>query len=123
MPGERILIADDNRQIRMLVAASLRAGGYDLLEAEDGEAALETAIAELPDLILLDVNMPKLDGFEVLHFLRSREDTVGTKVIMLTTAGTAADIQHGAQESVLGYIIKPFDPVTLKNAVTKVLEA
>jgi two-component system, chemotaxis family, chemotaxis protein CheY len=123
MSGETILIADDNRQIRMLVNASLRSGGYNLLEAEDGEAALEAALGQHPDLILLDVTMPKLDGFEVLHFLRAKPQTADTKVIMLTTAGTPADIQTGADMGVSGYIIKPFDPVQLRDAVGAVLHA
>jgi DNA-binding response OmpR family regulator len=122
MAGRIVLIADDNRQIRMLVNASLRSSGYDLIEAEDGEATLETALDRHPDLILLDVTMPKLDGFEVLHFLRAKPETAETKVIMLTTAGTPADIQTGAEMGVSGYIIKPFQPAELRAAVDKVLE-
>lgn len=123
MANQTVLIADDNRQIRMLVSASLRSGGYELLEAEDGETTLRTALDRHPDLILLDVTMPKLDGFEVLHFLRAKAETADTKVIMLTTAAMPADIQTGAQMGVSGYIIKPFQPADLRAAVEKVLEA
>jgi len=123
MAGEKILIADDNRQIRMLVGASLRAGGYVLIEAEDGEAALQTAIAEHPDLVLLDVTMPKLDGFEVLHFLHRRPDTADVKVIMLTTAAMKADIDTGFQEGAVDYLTKPFQPGILREAVEKALRA
>jgi CheY-like chemotaxis protein len=121
MTGEKILVADDNRQIRMLVSATLRSGGYVILEAEDGEMALETAISERPDLVLLDVTMPKLDGFEVLHFLHKRPDTADCKVIMLTTAGTAADIKHGIDEGACDYLVKPFQPANLREAVSKAL--
>lgn len=121
MAGEKILVADDNRQIRMLVTASLRAGGYVLIEAEDGEAALQTAIAEHPDLVLLDVTMPKLDGFEVLHFLHKRPDTADVKVVMLTTASAKADIQTGFEEGAIDYLVKPFDPGRLREAVEKAL--
>jgi DNA-binding response OmpR family regulator len=121
MAGEKILVADDNRQIRMLVSAALRSGGYLILEADDGEVALQTAIAEIPDLILLDVTMPKLDGFEVLHFLHKRPETAGCKVIMLTTAGTAADIKHGLDEGAYDYLVKPFEPAHLREAVAKAL--
>ena len=123
MAGEKILIADDNRQIRMLVGASLRAGGYVLIEAEDGEAALTTAIAEHPDLVLLDVTMPKLDGFEVLHFLHRRPDTADVKVIMLTTAAMKSDIQTGFDEGAVDYMVKPFQPAQLREAVDKALRA
>ena len=74
MAGEKILIADDNTQIRMLVKAALMADGYQLVEAADGEDALQKAIDEQPDLVLLDVTMQKLDGFEVLQFMYKRPD-------------------------------------------------
>jgi CheY-like chemotaxis protein len=121
MAGETILIADDNRQIRMLVTASLRSGGYVLIEAENGEIALEKAIANHPDLVLLDVTMPKLDGFEVLHFLHKRPDTADVKVIMLTTASTKEDIQTGFSEGAIDYLVKPFEPASLRAAVDKAL--
>lgn len=122
MAGEKILVADDNRQIRMLVSASLRSGGYVLIEAEDGAAALETAIAEHPDLVLLDVNMPQLDGFEVLHFLHKRPDTADVKVIMLTTAAQKTDIKTGYDEGAVDYVVKPFEPGVLRDAVQRALK-
>jgi CheY-like chemotaxis protein len=118
---KKILIADDNRQIRMLVNAALRSGGYQIIEAEDGEATLETAIAEHPDLILLDVTMPKLDGFEVLHFLRKRPEMSDCPVVMLTTASQQADLQRGIDEGAQEYITKPFDPVALRQTVQRLL--
>ncbi len=121
MAGEKILVADDNRQIRMLVTASLRSGGYVLIEAENGEMALQTAIDEHPDLVLLDVTMPKLDGFEVLHFLHKRPETADVKVIMLTTAAQKADIQTGYDEGAIDYLVKPFEPAHLREAVERAL--
>jgi two-component system alkaline phosphatase synthesis response regulator PhoP len=91
------------------------------VEAVDGEAALEAAIAERPDLVLLDVTMPKLDGFEVLHLLRKRPETAGCRVILLTTAGTLADIKHGLDEGACDYLVKPFEPAHLREAVGKAL--
>lgn len=123
MGGKRILIADDNQQIRMLVSATLRAGGYELLEAHDGAEALDMAVAHKPDLVLLDVMMPNLDGFEVLHFLRKRPECAGCKVVMLTTSGSAADMQRGAREGADGYVVKPFLPADLKSVVANVLGA
>ncbi len=123
MGGKRILIADDNKQIRMLVSATLRAGGYELIEAADGAEALEMAVSERPDLVLLDVMMPNLDGFEVLHFLRKRPECAGCKVVMLTTAASMADMQRGAKEGADGYVVKPFQPADLKSVVANVLAA
>ena len=123
MGGKRILIADDNKQIRMLVSATLRAGGYELIEAADGAEALEMAVSERPDLVLLDVMMPNLDGFEVLHFLRKRPECAGCKVVMLTTAASMADMQRGAKEGADGYVVKPFQPADLKAVVANVLAA
>jgi CheY-like chemotaxis protein len=119
--AKKVLIADDNMQIRMLVNAALRSAGYDLLEAVDGEDAIESAVANRPDLILLDVTMPKLDGFEVLHFLRKREETHGCHVVMLTTAAQAADIERGRAEGAEDYITKPFEPAALRETVQRLL--
>ena len=121
MAGEKILIVDDNVQIRMLVKAALMSGGYQLIEATDGEMGLETAITEMPDLVLLDVTMPKLDGFEVLQFMRKRKETEYTKVMMLTTAGQPSDVQYGYTLGVIGYLVKPFEPAQLREAVAKAL--
>ncbi len=122
MTGAKILVADDDRQVRMLVCAALRSGGYTLVEASDGEQALETAIAEHPDLVLLDVNMPKLDGFEVAHFMRKRPDTKDCRVVMLTTAGTRGDFERASREGAVDYVIKPFEPARLRETVRKALE-
>jgi DNA-binding response OmpR family regulator len=119
--GKKILIADDNRQIRMLVCAALYSSGYELIEAEDGEAAIETAVTQLPDLLLLDVTMPKLDGFEVLHFLRKRPETVDMRIVMLTTSATQTDVAHGMAEGADDYITKPFEPATLRETVQRQL--
>lgn len=117
----KILIADDNRQIRMLVSAALRSGGYELVEAEDGEDALLKAVAERPDLVLLDVTMPKLDGFEVLHFLKKRPETSACIVVMLTTAAQEWDLKRSKDEGAAAHLTKPFEPSLLKETVAKLL--
>ncbi|MCE5203955.1 MAG: response regulator [Coriobacteriales bacterium] len=121
MTNRKILIADDNQQIRMLVSASLRSLGHELVVAVDGEEALEKAIAERPDLVLLDVTMPKLDGFEVLGFLRKRPETADLKVIMLTTAAQQTDKKRGAELGCDDYLVKPFEPGELREVVQAVL--
>lgn len=122
MATRKILVADDNQQIRMLVSAALRSLGHEVILAVDGENALETALAEQPDLVLLDVTMPKLDGFEVLGFLRKRPETADVKVIMLTTAAQKTDLAHGAELGCDDYVTKPFDPKLLRETVSRVLQ-
>ncbi len=121
MTSRKILVADDNQQIRMLVGAALRSLGHQLLEAVDGEDALDTAVREHPDLVLLDVTMPKLDGFEVLAFLRKRPETADVRVIMLTTAAQKTDLKHGVDLGCNDYVTKPFDPKLLRQTVEAVL--
>lgn len=122
MAPVKILVADDNQQIRMLVSAALRILGHELLMAVDGEEALKLATEELPDLVLLDVQMPQLDGFEVLTFLRKRPETAAMKVIMLTTAAQTADKKRGAELGAIDYVVKPFEPKVLRGVVERVLE-
>jgi CheY-like chemotaxis protein len=123
MAQRLILTADDNAQIRMLVKAALRSLGHELIEAVDGGQALETAIERKPDLILLDVTMPKLDGWEVLGFLRKRPETADVRVIMLTTAAQKDDLVHGEELGCNDYIVKPFSPGDLRQHVERILDA
>lgn len=116
-----ILTADDNGQIRMLVKAALQSLGYELIEAVDGEQALELAIARRPDLVLLDVTMPKLDGWEVLHFMRQRPETADVPVMMLTTAAQKMDLDRGAELGCNDYLTKPFSPRDLRHHVERML--
>lgn len=122
MAQRLILAADDNAQIRMLVKAALRPLGHELIEAVDGEQALETAIERRPDLILLDVTMPKLDGWEVLGFLRKRPETSGVRVMMLTTAAQNDDLARGEELGANDYLVKPFSPADLRQHVERLLD-
>lgn len=117
-----ILIADDNRQIRMLIKAALASLGHEIIEAADGEQAFATAISRVPDLMVLDVTMPGLDGWEVLRFMRSRPETAGIRVMMLTTAAQAWDLERGAELGCDDYLTKPFEPSTLRERVTRLLD-
>lgn len=121
MTERLILTADDNQQIRMLIKAALNSLGHQLIEAVDGEQALELAIERRPDLVLLDVTMPKLDGWEVLHFLRQRPETASIRVAMLTTAAQKVDLEHGASLGCNDYITKPFTPSDLRAHVERML--
>ena len=111
--AESILVVDDDPDIARFVEVNLRSAGYDVAVATDGEAALDRAGAMRPDLVLLDVMMPRLDGFEVAQRLRKNPQTANTSIIMLTAKALSADKVTGLQSGADDYIIKPFDPIEL----------
>ena len=117
-----MLVVDDERAIRMLCRVNLTASGIDVLEAEDGTAALDLARGEQPDLILLDVMMPGLDGWEVARRLADDPQTREIPVVFLTARAGDDDRMLGEQAGGVGYVVKPFDPVTIANVVENVLE-
>ncbi len=118
----RVLLADDDPGLRRLIGTTLGTEDFDLLHATDGEEALQIARAERPELVLLDVNMPKLDGFEVCRHLKSEPETAGIKVVMLTARGADVDRAKGRESGADDYFIKPFSPVQLLNKVYALLE-
>lgn len=119
----RILVAEDSTTVRKLVAARLRADGYDVLEAEDGEQALAVALGERPDLIVLDKVMPKLDGFEVVRELRRHPETATLPIVMLTEQTGEDDVIGGLELGVTDYMPKPFSPRELSSRVRRALDA
>lgn len=119
--AELILIADDDTDIRRFVELNLRPEGFDLLTASDGQEALDLALDRRPSLILLDVMMPKIDGFEVCRRLRADFRTAATPVIMLTARSLSADKVVGLTAGADDYIIKPFDPLELVARVRSTL--
>ncbi|GIU96573.1 MAG: hypothetical protein KatS3mg013_0376 [Actinomycetota bacterium] len=110
---ETILVVDDDPDIARFVEVNLRSAGYDVAVARDGEEAVDKALELRPDLVLLDVMMPKLDGFEVARRLRKAPQTANTSIIMLTAKALSADKVAGLQSGADDYIIKPFDPIEL----------
>jgi len=111
--AESILVVDDDPDIARFVEVNLRSAGYDVSVASDGEQALERAGVLRPDLVLLDVMMPRIDGFEVAHRLRRNPQTANTSIIMLTAKALATDKVLGLTAGADDYIIKPFDPIEL----------
>jgi diguanylate cyclase (GGDEF)-like protein len=111
--AETILVVDDDPDIARFVEVNLRSAGYEVAVAGDGEEALERASAIRPDLVLLDVMMPRIDGFEVAQRLRKNPQTANTSIIMLTAKALSADKVTGLQSGADDYIIKPFDPIEL----------
>ncbi|HXF56591.1 MAG TPA: response regulator [Actinomycetota bacterium] len=111
--AERILVVDDDPDVARFVEVNLRSAGYDVDLASDGEEALRKAVEVVPDLVLLDVMMPRMDGFEVARRLRRDPRTSMCTIIMLTAKALASDKVVGLAAGADDYIIKPFDPVEL----------
>jgi len=109
----RILVADDEPHIRKLVSFTLGNRGHEILEAADGGQAFEVARAEHPDLILLDVMMPVMTGYDVLDRLKGDEVTADIPVIMLSAKSQQTEVQEGLNRGAEQYICKPFTPKDL----------
>src|SRR5256714_8375565 len=118
---ETILVVDDDPDIARFVEVNLRSVGYDVLVASDGEEALTRAEELRPDLVLLDVMMPRADGFEVAQRLRRNPRTANTSIIMLTAKALSSDKVLGLTSGADDYIIKPFDPIELLARVKTTL--
>jgi len=116
-----VLVADDDHDILALVTFRLERAGYDVVAAQDGEEALRLATARAPDLAVLDVMMPKLDGYEVTTRLRQNEATRQMPVILLTARVQEADIARGFEAGADDYVKKPFSPQELGARVQAIL--
>jgi DNA-binding response OmpR family regulator len=116
-----VLLADDDPGLRRLIGTTLGNEDFDLLHATDGEEALQLARERRPEVVLLDVNMPKLDGFEVCRHIKSEPETAGIKVVMLTARGADVDRAEGREAGADDYFIKPFSRVQLLNKIYALL--
>jgi len=117
----KILIIDDEPHIVKLVASRLEANGYDTIIASGGEEGLDKAARDKPDLILLDVLMPGIDGHQTLRELKARDETRMIPVIMFTAKGQLEDVEKAHEMGAVDYIVKPFNPVTLMEKISKTL--
>jgi DNA-binding response OmpR family regulator len=116
-----VLVADDDPDILMLVRVRLEGSGYDVVAARDGEQALARALERTPDIALLDVMMPKLDGYELTERLRGEEATRNLPIILLTARVQQADIARGIEAGADDYFAKPFSTHELRERVHAVL--
>ena len=123
MERKKILLVDDSSTVLLMEKMILSKGPYDLLTASDGQAGLDAAIAERPDLILLDVVMPRMDGFEVCRRLRQREETRAVPVIVVTTRGELGSVETGYQSGCTDYVTKPISGLELLSKVKSYLGA
>ena len=117
----KVLIADDQANMRQLVRLTLETGRFEIYEAPDGEAALEVARRELPDLVFLDWTMPGLPGVEVCRALRDDPRFDGVRIVMLTARSRADDRETAREMGADDYITKPFSPIQLLEKVRDVL--
>ena len=120
-PGSSLLVVDDDTFIARLLEIELSSAGYDVRTAGSGERALELAGERRPDLVLCDVMMPNMDGFELTRQLRLDPRTADTRVILLTARGLSADRLEGFAVGADDYVIKPFDTPELLSRIGEVL--
>jgi two-component system cell cycle response regulator DivK len=121
MNGPTILYVEDNELNRKIVRDLLRRTSYRLIEAPDGEAGVEMALAERPGLILMDVQLPKISGFEATRRLRTEPATRDTPIIAITSFALSGDEQRAREAGASAYLPKPFSPFTLLGLIRRLL--
>jgi DNA-binding response OmpR family regulator len=121
MEPKKILLVDDSSTVLLMEKMILSKSRYQLVTASDGQEGLEKAVAERPDLILLDVVMPRMDGFEVCRRIRERDEMRGVPVIMVTTRGELTSLETGYQSGCTDYITKPINGLELLSKVKNYL--
>ncbi len=122
MPDKNIVIVDDESDMAKLLKMDLELEHYHVAFALNGREALELIKKVKPDLVLLDISMPEMDGYEVLEKLKASESTKGIPVIMLTAKGLEQDIQKGLKLGADDYIVKPFFPGLLFKRIKSILK-
>ncbi len=118
--AKKILAVDDSKSMREMVSFTLKSAGYDVVEAEDGKAALAAIVGMKIDAVITDLNMPNMNGFELIRSLRADPSYKFTPILMLTTEGDAAKKEEGKSSGATGWIVKPFNPDKLIEVLKKV---
>lgn len=118
----RVMAVDDDPVIRGLLEVNLEMEGHDVITAVDGQDAVEKARAELPDLILLDVMMPNVNGWQAAEALKRDPATREIPVVFLSARAMESDLRKGAELGVEHYVTKPFDPIELMELVSRLLK-
>ncbi len=116
-----ILVAEDERDIRELIVFTLQLDGFNVIEVPNGEEAVKKALEVVPDLILMDVRMPKMTGYEACEALKSEEKTKDVPVVFLSAKGQEAEVNTGLELGAEEYFLKPFAPDELSGRVNKIL--
>jgi two-component system alkaline phosphatase synthesis response regulator PhoP len=121
--AKKILAVDDERNIVRLIQVNLERHGYQVVAAYDGKEGLEKVASEQPDMLVLDVMMPYMDGFAVLNELRKNPATRELPVIMLTAKASDSDVFHGWKSGADCYLTKPFNPMELVTIINRIFQA
>ena len=122
MSLKKVLVAEDEPDIQKIVMMSLRLKGYEIKMTNDGEELLSQVEPYQPDLILLDVAMPKLDGFDTCRRLKANPATASIPVIFLSASTQKFQMDAGLELGAVGYLLKPFDPMTLADKLEQILQ-
>lgn len=117
----KILAVDDSASMRQMVSFTLKGAGHEVVEAADGKQALDKAKGAQVDLVLSDVNMPVMDGIELVKALRALPNYKFTPILMLTTESTGDKKMEGKRAGATGWLVKPFNPEQLLATIKKVL--
>jgi CheY-like chemotaxis protein len=118
----KILIAEDERDIRELVAFTLRFAGHEVVAVENGAEAVEAALVEMPQLILMDVRMPRMTGYEACQQIKADPRIQHIPVVFLSAKGQDSEIQAGLDAGAAEYLLKPFAPMELSAKIGELLE-
>ncbi|WGH80143.1 response regulator [Jannaschia ovalis] len=120
MTALKVLAIDDSRTIRSLLSATLERAGFEVRTAEDGVAGVDSVAADPPDVIITDINMPRLDGFGVIDAVRRMPNAASVPILVLSTEGGDALKQRARAGGATGWIVKPFDDGKLVAAIRRV---
>ena len=121
MSSPLILVAEDERDIRELIVFTLQISGFNVVEVPNGEEAFKKATEIKPDLILMDVRMPKMTGYEACEALKDQESTKDIPVVFLSAKGQETEISMGLELGAVDYFLKPFEPDKLSEKVNHIL--
>ncbi len=121
MSKGKILVVDDEINITQILQFSIGAEGYEVITAQNGEEAIDKARREQPDLIILDIMMPRIDGYEACRILKANPLTKNIPVVLLTAKGRDIDKRLGQEVGAIDYIVKPFSPNKLIDRIQKLL--
>ena len=119
--AKTILAVDDSASIRQMVSFTLKSAGYDVVEAVDGQDGLDKAKSTRPDVVTMDLTMPRMDGLTLIKNLRATPQYASTPILMLTTESSDAMKAQGRAAGATGWLVKPFDPQKLIEVVRKVI--
>jgi two-component system chemotaxis response regulator CheY len=114
------LVVDDSKTMREMVSFTLRKAGFDIIEAEDGRLALDAIVNKKINLVVTDLNMPNMNGLQLIKALRTHPSYISTPILMLTTESDGFKKLEGKNSGATGWLVKPFDPARLIQIINKV---